>query len=588
MERLYLLITYEQSNKLILTNQSTAIYMSDRHSLNSMLLKLDNASYKAYKDIRGSYQFEDFTLVVDYVQGDPFAAPSQLRAIVPQAVASFPAQLYSSKSREVALRDYLSRQFSRSAKQLSSHRGTGKSGLIAIASLGQEVLERTAVFINSQLEIRFVVGLPARGRRILGRQAAAMLCEDLPEIVNNILYKSLDPKAIQQHVETVEDADWLRQQLPQRNLVAFVANGAILPRRSGVDARPLLDAVPFQSPPSNEVEFDCPNRGILKGMGIPAGITLIVGGGYHGKSTLLRAIELGIYNHIPGDGREYVVANPSGIKIRAEDGRSIAGVDISPFINHLPQGRSTQHFSTTNASGSTSQAANIIEAIEAGTQLLLIDEDTSATNFTIRDRRMQALIAKEKEPITPFIDKVRQLKDEYDISTILVMGGSGDYFDVADRVIALEDYLPQDVTERAKAIAQTYVTERNTEGGTSFGTIKPRIPLLESIDPSRGKRDVKLTSRGVDEIVFGTEEIDLSAVEQIVDTGQLRAIALAIVYAKTYSEQLTLSEILKRVERDIAESGIDVLSNFPQGDLTHFRPLELAAALNRLRSLQIK
>ena len=564
--------------------------MRDRHSLNSTLLKLDNASYKAYKDIRGSYQFEDFTLSIDYVQGDPFAAPSQLRAIVPQTVASFPAQLYNSKSREVGLRDYLARQFSRSAKLLSSHRGTGKSGLIAIASLGQEVLERTAVFINSQqLEIRFVVGLPARGRRILGRQAAAMLCEDLPEIVNSILYKSLDPKAIQQHVETVEDADWLRQQLPQRNLVAFVANGAILPRRSGVDARPLLDAVPFQSPPSNEVEFDCPNRGMLKGMGLPAGISLIVGGGYHGKSTLLKAIELGIYNHIPGDGREYVVADPSGKKIRAEDGRSIAGVDISPFINHLPQGRSTQHFSTTNASGSTSQAANIIEAMEAGTQLLLIDEDTSATNFTIRDRRMQALIAKEKEPITPFIDKVRQLKDEYNISTILVMGGSGDYFDVADRVIALEDYLPQDVTERAKAIAQKYVTERNTEGGTSFGTINARTPLFESIDPSRGKRDVKLTSRGVDEIVFGTEEIDLSAVEQIVDTGQLRAIAMAIVYAKkTYSPQLTLSEILERVEEDIAESGMDILSNFPQGDLTYFRPLELAAAFNRLRSLQVK
>ena len=563
--------------------------MSDRQSLNSTLLKLDNASYKAYKDLRGSYQFEDFTLSIDRVQGDPFAAPSQLRAIVPQTVANFPAQLYNSKSREVGLRDYIARQFSRSAKQLSSHRGTGKSGLIAIISLGQEVLERTAVFIDSrQLEIRFVVGLPARGRRILGRQAVAMLCEDLPKIVTEILYKSLDSKAIQQHVETVEDADWLRQQLPQRNLVAFVADGAILPRRSGVDARPLLDAVAFQSPPSFEVEFDCPNRGMLKGMGIPTGISLIVGGGYHGKSTLLKAIELGIYNHIPGDGREYVVANPSGVKIRAEDGRSIAGVDISPFINRLPQGHSTKHFSTTNASGSTSQAANIIEAIEAGTQLLLIDEDTSATNFTIRDRRMQALIAKEKEPITPFIDKVRQLKDEYDISTILVMGGSGDYFDVADRVIALQDYLPQDVTERAKAIAQQYVTKRNTEGGKSFGTIKPRIPLFESIDPSRGKREVKLTSRGVDEIVFGTEEIDLSAVEQIVDTGQLKAIAMAIVYAKKTYRQLTLSEILERVEEDIAESGMDVLSNFPQGDLTHFRPLELAAAFNRLRSLQIK
>ncbi len=234
----------------------------------------------------------------------------------------------------------------------------------------------------------------------------------------------------------------MRQQLPRKNLSAFVANGAILPRRSGIDPRPLLDAIPFQSPPPLEVEFDCPNQGVITGMGIPAGISLIVGGCYHGKSTLLKAIELGIYNHLPGDGREYIVSNPQGVKIRAEDGRSITGVDISPFINHLPQERSTTSFITANAIGSTSQAANIIEALEAGAELLLIDEDTSATNFTIRDRRMQALIAKQKEPITPFIDKVRQLDTEYNVSTILVMGGSGDYFEVADRVIALDNYLP--------------------------------------------------------------------------------------------------------------------------------------------------
>lgn len=564
--------------------------MSDRH-LNSLLLKLDNASYKAYKELKGTYQFEDFTLIIDRVQGDPFAAPSQVRVIVPQTVAKFPPQLYQTKSRTVAIEDYLARQFARAASRLSSHRGTGKSGLIAIASLGQEVLERTAVFINQQqIEIRFVVGLPARGRRILGRQAAAMLCEDLPQLVTAILYESLDAKAVKQHVATIEDADWLRRQLAQHNLVAFVANGSILPRRSGVDPRPLLDAVSFQSPPSLEIEFTCPNQGVIRGMGIPAGISLIVGGGYHGKSTLLRAIELGVYNHLPGDGREYVVTDLSGVKIRAEDGRAIASVNISPFINHLPQGRSTTQFSTTNASGSTSQAANIIEALEAGAKLLLIDEDTSATNFTIRDRRMQALIAKEKEPITPFIDKVRQLYTDYAVSTILVMGGSGDYFDVADRVIALDNYRPQDVTAKAKAIAQQYTTNRDSEGGTSFGKIGHRIPLAESIDPSRGNKEVKLTSKGVNTIAFGTEQIDLTAVEQLVDSGQLKAISLAIVYAKKryLKQQLTVSETLTKVIADISTASLDTITNFPQGDLALFRPLELAAAINRLRSLQVK
>ena len=566
--------------------------MSNYEHLRSTLLQLDGASYKAYKDIKGSYQFPDFTLIIDHVQGDPFAAPSKLRVKVPQSVAGFPPQLFASQSREIATRDYITRQFDGIARHLSSHRGTGKSGLIAIVNCRQEVLERTAGFINQQeVEIRFIVGLPARGRRILGRQAAQMICEDIPDLVEESLkYSSLDSKAIEHHAATVEDANWLREQLTDRGLVAFVANGAILPRRSGVDERPLLDnAIPFQSPASLEVEFNLPNQGLIKGMGIPQGISLIVGGGYHGKSTLLRAIELGVYNHIPGDGREFVVTNDRAMKIRAEDGRSIAGVDIAPFINQLPQGRSTTNFSTPNASGSTSQAANIIEALEVGSQLLLVDEDTAATNFMIRDRRMQQLIAKDKEPITPFIDKIQQLYTEYGVSTILVMGGSGDYFDVADTVIAMDNFQPLDVTVKAREIAQQYQTERASEGGVKFGKITPRIPLAESIDPSRGRRAVKVKVRDVDEVAFGTEDIDLAAVEQIVDAGQLRAIAAAIVYAKDkyLSRQSTLLEVLERVMTDIDSQGLDVITNYPQGDLVEFRRFELAAAINRLRTLKV-
>ena len=539
--------------------------MSDRDTLKSILNRLDNASYKAYRDIEGSYNFAEFTLIVDRVQGDPFAAPSKLRIRIPQTIARFPAQLYRSRSREIGLRDYLARQFARVADGVSSRRGTGKSGLIAIAHCGQEVLESTAVFIDDNyLEVRFVVGLPARGRRILGRQAAEMLCEDIPHIVeSSLLYPALNAQEIQHHVETVEDADWLRQQLPSRKSIAFVANGSILPRRSGIDVRPLQkEAIPFQSPPSLEIEFTLPNRGKIKGMGIPEGITLIVGGGYHGKSTLLRALELGVYNRIPEDGREFVVTNADAVKIRAEDGRSIVGVDISSFIDRLPQGRSTQRFYSANASGSTSQAANIVEALEAGAKLLLIDEDTAATNFMIRDRRMQALVAKDKEPITPFIDKVRQLYEEFGVSSILVMGGSGDYFDVADRVIAMDNFLPEEVTARAKAIAEKYATQREIEGKTSFGKIKPRIPLPATIDPSRGSKDVKLTIRDVDCLVFGTENIDLAGVEQIVNIGQLKAIAIALVYAKEnyLQENISIPAMLDRITNEIATSRLDIIA----------------------------
>ena len=568
--------------------------MRNQDQLRSTLERLDNSSYKAYKDIKGVYDFIDFKLIIDYVQGDPFASPSRFRVQIPQSIAGFPEFLFQSLSREIALRDYLTRQFIKVASKMSQSRGTGKSGLIATTGVGQEVLERTSVLVDEEMvEVRFIAGLPAKGRRILGRQAAEMLCDDVPEIVDQaLIYQSLSPKAIRRHVETIEDADWLRKQLSQRNLVAFVPNGAILPRRSGVDDRPLADknVVPFQSPAELQVSFDCPNGGTVEGMGISQGITLIVGGGYHGKSTLLQALELGIYNHVPDDGREFVVTNPEAVKIRAEDGRNVVGVDISPFINQLPQGRSTSDFSSPNASGSTSQAANIVEALEAGAKVLMVDEDTAATNFMIRDRRMQQLISKDKEPITPFIDKIQQLYQDYEVSTILVMGGSGDYFDMANTVIAMENFRPYEVTAKAKEIAESNRTERNIEGGESFGAITPRIPLASSIDPSRGKKEVDVKVRDDDEVSFGDEDIDLAAVEQLVDKGQLRAIAAGIVYAKKQylDGKRTLPEILDLVFADIDEKGLDVITPSPQHDLAYFRRFELAAALNRLRTLSVK
>ena len=609
--------------------------MTNQQTLRKKLLDLDNANYKAYRDIQGSYQFSDFTLIIDYVQGDPFAAPSKLRVQLPYTVSGFPPELYKTPIREMALRDFLTRKFDRMAYEVSGRRGTGKSGMIAITKMGQEVLERTSVYLiklappvpkpapgsnpalerakpiklSSQkgVEVRLIVGLPAGGRRILGRQAAEMLCDDIPYIVHRTLkYEQLDADVCRRHVETVEDTDWLRKQLPEKNLVAFVANGAILPRRSGVDDRPLSseEVVPFKSPPSLEVEFECPNQGKISGMGIPKGVTLIVGGGYHGKSTLLKAIEGGVYNHVPDDGREFVVTDPAAIKIRAEDGRSVAGVDISPFINQLPQNRSTTQFTTENASGSTSQAANIMEALEAGlgnsnleettttatTPVFLVDEDTAATNFMIRDRRMQELIAKEQEPITPFIDKVRQLYTDYQVSTILVMGGSGDYFEIADKIIAMENFQAQEVTEKAKEIAEKYATGRTAEGGEKFGVIRSRIPLPESLDPSRGRRDVRLKVRDLDEVVFGSEDVDLSAVEQLVSKDQLRAIGAAMVYAKKQymDSNRTLLEIIDAVMADIESKSLDVLVPFPQGDLALFRRFELVAAINRLRTLVVK
>jgi predicted ABC-class ATPase len=325
-------------------------------------------------------------------------------------------------------------------------------------------------------------------------------------------------------------------------------------------------------------------------MGIPKGVTLIVGGGYHGKSTLLRAIERGVYNHIPGDGREWTVTVPSAVKIRAEDGRFVQKVDISPFIGTLPYGRETASFSTENASGSTSQAANIMEALEVEAKLLLVDEDTSATNFIIRDARMQALVEKSKEPITPFLDRVRNLLEEFEISTVMVMGGAGDYFDVADHIVMMDQYRAYSVTKKAKQISLKFPTRRRSEGEDGFGLLRNRVPLATGFDPSRGKRDVKIDVKGLRTILFGTTVIDLSALEQLVDTSQTRAVAQAIlVFARKYAlEGLSLCEGLRRLESEIDQKGLDALSAYKVGNLARARVQEIAFAINRLRTLRVK
>jgi predicted ABC-class ATPase len=563
--------------------------------LSQILSRIDGKGYKAYKDIQGSYEFEEegFFLHIDYVQGDPFASPSKVRVVMDQEVAGFPPGTFSNKSREVATRDFITRRFDEAIGQVAKgSRGSGKSGRTGIDRPGQEILERTSAFVDAdQVEVRFTVGLPAFGRKIAGKQARGLFFEEIPAMVEAaLIYDNLDSQALQKHIQTNEDADAARSVLRENNLVAFVEDQSVLPRRSGIDPRPMpqKEVIPFESPESMQWELDLPNRGTIRGMGIPRGITLIVGGGFHGKSTLLNAIEEGIYNHIPGDGREFVVSDPAAVKIRSEDGRRIEKVDISPFINNLPLGKSTEDFSTQDASGSTSQAANIVEAIEVNARVLLIDEDTSATNFMIRDRRMQQLIHKKEEPITPFIDKVKQLYHDLGVSTILVMGGSGDYFEVADQVIGLNNYRPENLTKQAKEINRQFESRRAAEGGESFGKINPRSPKANSINPERGKKPKKIKTLHKQALQFGRYTIDLSSVEQLTDASQTTAIGEALSYAQKYMDgQRSLAEILDHIFRDISEKGLNVIGNSKSGNYAMFRRFELAAALNRLRSLEV-
>lgn len=564
------------------------------HVLKQKLSRIDGSDYGAYQSLKGTYSFDLFNLTISQIPKDPYAPPHTgiYRVLIARNDSRVIALRTDTKDQNIACADFLARRFFEGGNRVSpGPRGTGYSGIITINQPGQEILERNSVVISGDsIEIRCFLGLPAEGRKIRSTLAEKMIFEELPAIIRDALRgEEMDRQDLERHISAMEDAEYLRKQLETLDLIAFIADGSLLPRESGISGKPLTDrnAVPFVSPVSLSREIDLPHKGKIRGMAIPLGITLITGGGYHGKSTLLKALERGIYNHIPGDGRELCVTDSRAVKIRAYDGRSVEKTDISPFIGNLPFGKDTKFFCTENASGSTSQAANIIEAVEAGARVLLMDEDTCATNFMIRDSKMQQLVDRDDEPITTFIDRVRQLYNERGISTVLVLGGVGDYFDVSDLVIQMKEYRPFDVTEKALEIARSSPVKRKSEGAETPFHISSRSPLAATIDPCNEYGKFAIYAKETHRLHFGREDLDLTDLEQLVDLSQTKALGFAVNYALRYMDGIkTLGEIARMVENDMDDSGLDVLSDRISGHFARFRALELAFVINRIRKIQ--
>jgi len=560
--------------------------MFTSQQLRQQLSSIHRKSYPAYKTLKGIYDFKHFLLSIDHVQGDPFASPSHLSIQVPAKIAAFPAFCFSAKNIRIAVQDYILRKFS---QQLSIYnfkaKGSGKSGSISTSVCGQKVLERTACEISSDfVTVRFTVGFPANGRTINAFELEKILFEFLPSCVEkSLLYKNLSPKAVESVVFLAEDQEFLRQELKKHQLVAFVANHSILPRESGISQKPMKNAVPFQSPASLETEIMLPHRGKIKGMAIPQGITLIAGGGYHGKSTLLTALEDGVYNHIAGDGREFVLTDSSAVKLRAEDGRFIKDVDISLFINDLPNGKDTHCFSTLDASGSTSQAAGIVEGMEAGSTLFLLDEDTSATNFMVRDGFMQQVISRDKEPITPFLERAPQLFSKAGISTILVAGSSGAFFHIADTVIQMDRYQALDITEKVKKLCSDYPLPPSS--APSF--YMPSSKRVMSSTKKASYKDFKMKCHGKDSFSIGKDTVDLRYIEQLTDKEQTAALGELLRYAQEYlvDGKRTISEIISVLQNKIEKDGFSAFfgnSYIPCG-LAVPRIQEIFSCFNRYR-----
>lgn len=575
--------------------------MQAERELREQLRNIDHKSYPLYKSLKGSYRFTKYILHIDHVQGDPFAAPSEVRIVVDAKAAGFPEFARKDPLTREALADVLLREFEKQIHQFTfKARGSGKSGLISISHPGQEVLRHTACEVGTkEITMRFSIGFPANGRTINAKELDKILFDYLPVCVERALYyQNLDAKSVRAAIDLAEDQQAIRGQLQEMGLVAFVANGSVLPRESGISSHPMKGAKEFVSPESLEVTMELPHKGPIRGMGIRKGITLIVGGGYHGKSTILTALELGVYNHIAGDGREYVIADETAVKLRSEDGRFIKNVDISMFINDLPSKTDTHDFSTKDASGSTSQAAGIVESIEAGSHLFLLDEDTSATNFMVRDAFMQKVVSPDKEPITPFLSRARDLYENLGISTILVAGSSGAFFHIADTVIQMDCYEPVDITDQAKALCEEFpimeekakpfvipqshrIMEKDRDGATKrrdyrSGAVRKNAP-----------EQLKLKRLGADSFAIGKQTVDLRYQEQLIDGEQTAALGLLLKYAVEHlvDGKRTITEIVELLQKKLDEEGMQAVAERGEisGGYVVPRKQEIYACFNRYR-----
>lgn len=551
-------------------------FMRTQQELRMQLRQIDHKGYKAYKVLEGEYDFRTYRLCIDHVQGDPFATPSRVR-IVYYNRGCVPQEYLEKKHRRIAVEDALLRRLHKNLRACmdGGRKGSGKSGLVTACRAGQEILERTAMRVGAQeIEARIEVGFPAFGRTI----AAGALEEILFELLPTVAERTFRPLAqeLREAVELADDQQFIREELKRLELVAFVADGSILPRESGVSQRPMKKAVAFKSPDSLAVTMELPHRGAVRGMGIRCGITVIAGGGFHGKSTLLKALERGVYDHIAGDGREFVITQESAYKLRAEEGRCVHKTDISMFISNLPTKADTTSFSTENASGSTSQSANTVEALECKSSVLLIDEDTSATNFMIRDERMAQLVSDEKEPITPFIRKVRSIYEELGVSTVLVAGSSGDFLTVADTVLQMDCYVTRDVTARAKELCIPLLQEK----------VQKNTWIKNCVAK---KRIEKARVHGWDSLSLDRTEIDLRYMEQIVDESQTAALAYIMQYVleRLADGKKSAAVLADEVSRKLEKEGILSVTpkNYGAGPAAMVRRQEILACLCRYREM---
>lgn len=567
--------------------------MKDKEEFYGLLGEIDGKDFAEYARIIGDFDFSRYIVKFNRLPSESEGTAVLFVVRVPQNVAGFPPHLHSTPIRRTALEDLLTRRVATAMDGLATYDDEGISRRrLSVAAPGQKILPRSSMVVaDDYVEARLVVNLPARRGRILGDEARDVFFRELPAVVNSaLIFCNLDEREIDRFVDVMEDADAVRQALPTRGLVSFVGEGAFLTRLDHSDQPDYDRDVPFMVPEEMRVEVKVPNAGSVHGMGIPSGITVILGDAYSGRADLMKALSAGIYNHIPGDGREFVITVPDAVYISAEDRRSVQRVDISAFVRHNPAGRDVKQYVTTHADPCAAEAASTVEALEIGARVLLFDESDSNPGFLCQDSRLKGLASGAEPRFVPLSARARQLADELGIS-IVVAGASSvtEFIPVADTVLRIDNHQVFDVTKEAKQLA-VQPTDLKPEASEVAKLVeRSRWVVPSSIDPSSGRHDAVIEAVSLDRLRFGSTEIDLKGIGQLADGYQTATIGLILYYAKVryMDEGRPIREILDLVDRDLSTEGLECLSRELRGDLARPRRYEIAAALNRLKTLRI-
>ena len=541
--------------------------------LKELLRKIDGKPYSRYKSLRGKIiLYDNAKAILTKVQSDPHATPSVIEVVIPKEIHKLPKEILINEPK-TPIEDFICRRLYEITKKLRRKCGDGYSCYLGIPRPGPWILKRSSVEIKGlELILRFYIGLPAKKRRILGNEATKLLLKDIPKVIDYIVKVNNDVEKLKRHIELFKDQEYLREWLYSHGYTVFIPNNSILPRESSISQKPLTNAIPFISPKELEVCIDLPSGKHVCGMALPEGIIVITGGGYQGKTTLLESIQDGIYNHVLGDGREYVVSRRYTVVVRAEDGRIVNNVDISNFIKELPSS-DPSNFRSLKASGSTSMAASISEYLELGVELLLIDEDTSATNLLFKDEIMDKVIT--NEPIRPLSLLAKELVLKSNTSLIIVTGASSSFLPKANRVILMDRYIPKDITINIK----------------KFGITAQKLPKCTFKLPKtrffKGIRDVKkVRSKGFRLVITYSDgskyELNMGFNPRIVEEGQVKFIASIIAWLCKKNIKGYVRDIVGLINDLMRSRGFSAFVSPVPPDLTIVDGFDVMSTINRL------